>query len=165
MKIKVKKLHPDAELPVTAIGADAGFDLVAIDDGKIKDTYIQYKTGIAVEPPPGYHTEIFPRSSVSKMDLVLANSIGLVDGAYRGELLVRFKIIPEVIEYEDVAPSGVDAHLNGKHTAKYFDLKKFKKGDRIAQLVLRKTEKAEYEWAEELSDTQRGDGGFGSTGG
>jgi len=56
MKIKVKKLHPDAKLPASAIPTDAGYDLVAIDDGEIKDTYVQYKTGIAIEPPSGYHT-------------------------------------------------------------------------------------------------------------
>jgi len=148
MKIKVKKLHENAVLPAAANLTDAGADLVAIDDGVAKSDgrggvlYVEYRTGIAVEPPPGYHTEIFPRSSVSKKNLVLANSIGLVDEDYRGEILVRFKVISD-----------------NKH---FFE--KFSKGDRIAQLVLRKTERAEYEWADELSDTQRGEGGFGSTG-
>ena len=153
MKIKVKKLHPDAVLPASANQSDAGFDLVAIDDGEIKETYIQYRTGIAIEPPPGYHTEIFPRSSLSKTDLMLANSIGLIDEGYRGEVLVRFKVIPPVVE-----------NLNDWYTPVRFVPKRFKKGDRIAQLVLRITEYPVYEWAEELSDTQRGDGGFGSTG-
>lgn len=158
MKIKVKKLHPDAKLPASAIPTDAGYDLVAIDDGEIKDTYVQYKTGIAIEPPSGYHTEIFPRSSLSKTNFMLANSIGLVDEAYRGEILVRFKIIPEQEE------SDIKGQLLKNIDLKKFNLKKFKKGDRIAQLVLRKTEKAEYEWVEDLSGTQRGVGGFGSTG-
>lgn len=158
MKVKVKKLHPDAVLPAAATPTDAGFDLVAIDDGEIKDTYIQYKTGIAIEPPPGHHTEIFPRSSVSKTDLVLANSVGVVDQDYRGEILVRFKIVPPVTR------SGMLEEAEDQYTTKYFDLFKYKKGDRIAQLVLRKTETAEYEWSDELSDTHRGTGGFGSTG-
>ncbi len=158
MKIKVKKLHPDAVLPTSSTSTDAGFDLVAIDDGEIKDTFIEYSTGIAIEPEPGYHTEIFPRSSVSKTNLVLANSVGLVDTNYRGIILVRFKIVPPIQSIQSIL------HNEPKYETKYFKLSKFKKGDRIAQLVLRKTEKAEYEWAEELSDTQRGAGGFGSTG-
>jgi len=89
---------------------------------------------------------------------MLANSIGLVDEAYRGEILVRFKIIPEQEE------SDIKGQLLKNIDLKKFNLKKFKKGDRIAQLVLRKTEKAEYEWVEDLSGTQRGVGGFGSTG-
>jgi len=148
MLVKVKKLHDDAVLPKSAQITDAGADLVAIDDGRVQEDghgnvlFVEYKTGIAIEPPPGYHTEIFPRSSVSKKNLVLANSIGLVDEDYRGEILVRFKVIS-----------------SNRH---FFE--KYNKGERIAQLVLRKTEKAEYEWADELSDTQRGAGGFGSTG-
>lgn len=144
MLVKVKKLNPDAVLPSSSNETDAGFDLVATDDGEIKGTYIQYKTGISIEPEIGYHTEIFPRSSISKTDLVLANSIGLVDEGYRGEILVRFKIVPR----QDDKPFPVI----------------FKKGDRIAQLVVRKTERAIFEWRDELSDTTRGESGFGSSG-
>ncbi len=148
MKIKVKKLNENAVLPKAANLTDAGADLVAIDDGRVEGDgrggvlFVEYRTGLAIEPPAGYHTEIFPRSSVSKKNLVLANSIGLIDEGYRGEVVVRFKVISD-----------------NKH---FFD--KFQKGDRIAQLVLRKTESAEYEWSEELSDTPRGAGGLGSTG-
>lgn len=158
MKIKVKKLHPDAVLPASATPTDAGYDLVAIDDGEIKDTYVQYKTGISIEPPPGYHTEIFPRSSLSKTDFMLANSIGLVDEGYRNEILVRFKIIPEVSRATE-ADTGVEWGF----TQKTFGLKKYEKGDRIAQLVIRKTQRAEFVWSEELSETNR-KGGFGWTG-
>lgn len=152
MKIQVKKLHEDAVLPVAANSTDAGFDLVAIDDGTVEKTYIQYRTGISIQPPPGYHTEIFPRSSVSKTDLVLANSIGLVDEGYRGEILVRFKIVPN--------PS----HMGSELGQLLWSPITFKKGDRIAQLVIRKTAKAQFEWVDELTETQRGAGGFGSTG-
>lgn len=147
MKVKVKRLHDDAVLPKSAHLTDAGADIVAIDDGRVEEDgkdifYIEYKTGISVEPPEGYHLEIFPRSSVSKKNLVLANSIGVIDEDYRGEVLVRFKVLA---------------------SNRYF-FAKYHKGDRIGQLVLRKTQRAEYEWSEELTDTQRGTGGLGSTG-
>ena len=148
--IRVKKLHEDAVLPAQATSGDAGFDLVAINDGIIEaDGFIQYKTGISIEVPHGYHTEIFPRSSISKYDLALANSIGLVDNGYRGEILVRFKHA---------------MRCNGTSTCESASpQKRYKKGDRIAQLVLRKTQFASFVWAEELSETDRGDKGFGST--
>ena len=85
-----KKLDPSAVAPSRAKEGDAGYDLVAIDDGTVDaDGFIQYRTGLSIDPPQGYHTEIWPRSSISKYDLALANSIGLVDNGYRGELLVR----------------------------------------------------------------------------
>ena len=158
MKIKVKKLHPDAVLPASAKDTDAGFDLVCIDDGEVNDTYVQYRTGIAIEPPPGYHTEIFPRSSNSKTDCILANSIGLVDEGYRGEILIRYKLVPRVKYSSDAEYQGKASPICG------FELQRYKKGDRIAQLVIRKTERANFEWAEELADSSRGAGGFGSSG-
>jgi len=92
LEIKVKKLHPDAVLPKCANETDAGYDLVAIDEGEIVSEgldimYIQYRTGIAIAPPEGYHTEIFPRSSISKKQLFLANSVGLVDCVPRDTLI------------------------------------------------------------------------------
>jgi len=148
--IRVKKLDAMAAVPEAANKTDAGYDLVAIDHGTFKEDedgnilYVQYRTGLAIAPPEGYHTEIFPRSSISKTHLMLANSIGLVDEGYRGEILVRFKVIP----------SGIKAA----------SIKKYAAGERIAQLVIRKTEKADFELVEELDDTSRGGGGFGSTG-
>ncbi len=151
MKLKVKKLHPDAQLPKRAKVGDAGYDIIALNDGvwdKTNSIFIQYETGLAIEPEIGYHVEIFPRSSISRTDLILANCIGLVDNGYRGELLIRFKptSIPETKE---------DWH-NG--------MMLYKKGDKIAQLVIRKTTEAEIEEVLELSETDRGSGGFGSSG-
>jgi len=160
-EIKVTKLHPDAQLPVNAHDGDAGYDLVAIDDGEIvcdKDKnilYIQYKTGIAIEPPKGFHTEIFPRSSVTKTHLVLGNSIGLIDTSYRGEIMVRFKVVnlPDVNYYPIV----------DKMDVKNKSIEMYKKGDKIAQLVIRPTFNMSFSWVDKLEETKRGDGGFGST--
>lgn len=140
MEIKVKKLHSEATLPRNANFSDAGYDLVAIDDGIINDNFIEYRTGIAIQPPIGYHTEIFPRSSITKYDLVLKNSAGIIDLEYTGELICRYAVL------------------------KADNPKLYKKGDRIAQLLIRKTEYADFIWVEELKDTRRGNGGFGSSG-
>lgn len=139
--ILVKKLHPDAVLPVSSNNTDAGYDLFAIDDGTLNEPqgYIEYRTGIAIELPRGFHAEIFPRSSISKTTLILANGVGLIDEGYRGEILLRFR-------YISVVPRA------------------YKAGDRIGQLVIRKTEHMPMVWVEELGSSDRGTGGFGSTG-
>jgi dUTP pyrophosphatase len=154
-QLKVKKLVPEAVLPLKANDDDAGYDLTAISDPEVKDSYVQYRTGISIEVPKGYHTELFPRSSISKYDLVLANSVGLVDNGYRGEVLLRFKITPRV------APDG--------EYVKFLDPKiwpprLYIKGDKVAQIVIRKTITLPVVEVAELSDTARGDGGFGSSG-
>ena len=141
LTLKVKKLDPAAVLPTKAKDGDAGYDVVALNDGSWSDTYVEYRTGIAVELPPGYHLELFPRSSISKTHLVLCNSIGLVDNGYRGEILFRFRLVH-----------------NGQTPVCY------KKGEKIGQLVIRKTLSAVVEEVTELSETQRGTGGFGSSG-
>lgn len=155
MFVKFVKLDKEAVVPSKAKEGDAGFDLVALDDGVIdEDGYIQYKTGLAIEPPLGYHTEIFPRSSISKKDLVLANSIGLVDNGYRGEILVRFKAVDSLERQStgDVRSLSKD------------NLRLYSKGDKIAQLVIRQTIQVSFIEVEELSDSSRGSGGFGSSG-
>ena len=148
--IKIKKKHPDAVLPQLAYKSDAGYDLVAINDGVITGTYIEYSTGLSIEPEPGWHVEIFPRSSISKTDLMLANGIGLVDESYRGEIICRYKIV------------GRTGWRMSDGGGEYMPVI-YKKGDKIAQLVIRKTQHVDFEWAEELSNSSRGLGGFGSS--
>lgn len=164
-QMKTKKLTPDAVTPVHAKENDAGYDLVAIDDGTWADdrTYIEYRTGITLEVPLGYHTELFPRSSISKTDLVLANSVGLVDNGYRGELRFRFKYIPRI----SIATERAYHSENGYCAVPVVNISKpilYKKGDKVGQVVIRKTYDLPVIEVEELSETDRGDGGFGSTG-
>jgi dUTP pyrophosphatase len=173
MILKIKRHHPDAVLPVKAHATDAGMDLTAINDGAIsKDgQYIEYDTGISVEPPLGYHTLIHPRSSISNFDLILANSIGLVDNGYRNTLKCRFKIIPPVT-LERIDTGGrilLNARTAGVHSWSEREYpcwapKLYKKGDRIAQLVIEQTIDSTVVEEVELTDTQRGEKGFGSTG-
>jgi dUTP pyrophosphatase len=160
MKIKFKKLHEDAVLPSYAKAGDAGLDLTAVSNGKVFTNsegndlwyYIEYRTGLAVEIDPGYVGLIFPRSSISKSSLILANSVAVIDSSYRGELLLRFKIDSSLVE-------DSDGEEGGKRPSCY------KKGDRIAQLMVVPYPTLEPELVDEISETERGVGGFGSTGG
>ncbi len=147
MTVSVKKLTADAVLPKKAKESDAGYDIVAIDDGTFTpEGYVSYRTGLSISPPKGYHVLIFPRSSISNYDLVLANSVGLVDNGYRGEIMVRFKPVDRIISSKDPVR------------------KIYKKGDKIAQLVFEKTISFEMQEVNSLDDTDRGSGGFGSSG-
>lgn len=139
MRVRFKKLHPDAVMPIYGTDYSAGADLTAVSDGIIGAGYIEYKTGLAVEIPEGYVGLLFPRSSVSKTNLVMANSVGVIDADYRGEISVRFKL-------QRTMGDG------------------YKKGDRVCQMIIVPFPKIEYEEADELSDTVRGSGGYGSTG-
>lgn len=141
MNIKIKKLHEDAVIPSYAKKGDAGLDLTAveIEDIPIGDTdMVRIKFGIAVEIPIGYMGLIVPRSSVYKHETLQMNSPGILDSSYRGELMqVLFGCID--------------------------DPNMYKVGDRTAQLIILPYPKITFEEVEELSSTERGLGGFGST--
>jgi dUTP pyrophosphatase len=147
LELKVKRLHEKAILPVRATEKSGCYDLFALDTKDamtVESQYIQYRTGIAIEPPDGYDVLIFPRSSISKYPLMLANGVGYADQDYRGELFVRFKHII-------------------KHTVSYPELG-YKPGDRIAQIRLIQRDEFVVKEVDELSETERGTGAFGSTG-
>lgn len=137
MKVRFKKITPSAVIPTKAHPSDAGFDLTATsmrEDGDV----VVYGTGLAMEIPFGHVGLVFPRSSVYKKDLILTNSVGVVDSGYRGEVLVKFR--------------------------KTADGDKYEVGDRIAQLIIIPYPAIEFEEAEELTSSDRGEGGFGSSG-
>ena len=140
MKVNIKKLVPEAVIPQYAKQSDAGLDLTAVSKN-MTDDFVEYGTGLSVEIPDGYVGLLFPRSSVSKYDLVLANSVGVVDAGYRGEVKLRFK------------------HLQ---YAGGFNI--YKIGDKVAQLIILPIPKIELIEVDELSDSERGEGGFGHTG-
>jgi dUTP pyrophosphatase len=140
MNVKVKKLHPNAVIPTYAKSGDAGMDLVATEIISNTTFDVTYGTGIALEIPEGFVGLIFPRSSIRKYELALSNSVGVIDSGYRGELQATFKrtntLFPEA----------------------------YKVGDRIAQIMIIPHPPIEFVEVEELSNTERGAGGFGSTG-
>ncbi len=136
LKVKLKKLHPDAVTPSYAKDGDAGLDLTAISKS-INDTFIEYGTGIALEIPYGYVGLVFPRSSVSKLEnFYLKNSVGVIDSGYRGEIKFRFNKSNE----------------------------SYKAGEKVGQLIIIPYPTVKLQEVNELSDTERGGGGFGSTG-
>lgn len=138
LKIKFKKLNSNAVMPTQGTTGADGFDLTAVSL-EVTETTLKYDTGIAVEIPPGYVGLVFPRSSVCKTGLSLANSVGVIDSDYRGSISFVFYKGPTWIE-------------------------PYSYGDRIGQLVIMPIPEVEFVEAEELSETERGEGGYGSTG-
>lgn len=159
MEIKFKKLVPEANTPFKKIDVDAGFDLFATSIEKTED-YVVYHTGIAFEIPEGFVGLVFPRSSVTKYDLMLKNSVGVIDASYRGEIMCRFQPV--------VNNNIKDIILNSEEKPHYSFIwnieKQYNVGDRVAQIVFLKLPKITLIEAEELSDTERGLCGFGHTG-
>jgi len=137
MQVKIKKLHDLVEILTYAKEGDAGMDLTAV---KIeKDAYgnaVIY-TGLALEIPKGYVGLVFPRSSISKYDMHLRNSVGVIDSGYRGEIMLKFSFLE-------------DGNL-------------YQMGDKVAQLIIMPYPQITFEEVDELSETERGEGGFGST--
>lgn len=137
MQVKIKKLHQKAVIPNYSKPGDAGMDLVITSIINENKEDISYGFGIALEIPEGFVGLIFPRSSIRKYDLILSNSVGVIDSGYRGELQATFK-------------------KTGTH--------KYEVGDRGAQIMIIPHPTIEFQEAENLSNTERGEGGFGSTG-
>ena len=158
MQVKFKKMHPDAVLPSYALNGDAGMDLTIITDGKFVHSeegqslfyYIEYDTGIAVEIPEEHVGLVFPRSSISKKSLLLANAVGIIDNIFRGSIKLRFKVDYNVYRETEYNPDLSPAL--------------FQKGERAAQLIILPFPFIEPVLVDELSETERGEGGFGSTG-
>lgn len=141
MKVKIKKLHPDAVVSKYSKRGDAGLDLTVTEIAEYNE-YFETKFGIAIEIPEGYVGLMFPRSSITTTNLILKNSVGVIDSGFRGQLLARFKRV----EFEDGTGNTV-----------------YKIGDRAAQLIIMPIPYIDLEEVEELSETDRGEGGFGST--
>ena len=138
MKVKVKRLNEKAVIPSYAKDGDAGLDLTAISLKMDPKGFTEYGTGLSFEIPEGHVGLIFPRSSISKINMNLTNSVGVVDSHYRGEVRFRFK------------PSGAG---NGIYEV----------GDRVGQMIIMPYPEIEFEEVEELDETDRGEGGFGSS--
>ena len=139
MKVKIKKLDRSAVIPKYAKDGDAGLDLTATAyKVNEKGQYI-YTSDLALEIPDGYVGLLFPRSSICKKDLEMTNSVGVIDSNYRGPIKSVFN------------PTCEDPEI-------------YELGERFAQLIIIPYPKIEFEEVEELSETDRGSGGYGSTG-
>lgn len=135
--IKIKKIHQDAKLPQKMTDGAAGYDLTAVSINNM-DRYIQYNTGLCIQVPKGHVGLLFPRSSISNKDLRLCNAVGVLDSDYTGEVSFRFD------------KTGNDV---------------YKEGDRIGQLVVMAIPNFPVVEVDDLTETSRGPGGFGSTNG
>ena len=136
MILKIKKLRDDAQIPTYAHHDDAGMDIYATSK-EVKEKFIEYGTGLAFEIPTDHVMFIYPRSSLSNKDLIMANHVGVLDSGYRGELKLRFRKIGEDI---------------------------YEVGEKIGQIIVVPFPKIDFQEVDELSETHRGEGGFGSTG-
>lgn len=138
MEIRYKRLNEYAK-PISYLTDGAAcFDLVATSKTE-QEQYIQYGTGIAIEIPVGYVGLLLPRSSITNYDLMLKNSVGIIDSDYRGEVMFRFAKLNSVSNQYNI-------------------------GERIGQMMIIEAKKYELLEVYELSSTDRGQGGFGSTG-
>lgn len=141
MQVKIKKLHPSAIVPKYNKDGDAGMDMVATSMS-IEDNYIEYGTSLAIEIPPGFVGLIYPRSSLSNYNLILANHVGVIDSSYRGEIKFRFK-----------------------RTDPLFGLPKYyEEGNKIGQIIIVPYPQITFVESEELSETERNISGYGSSG-
>ena len=144
MEIKFKKLDPRAVTPERAHSTDAGIDLtctqITSEINECGQLILVYHTGLAVEIPEGFFGLLVPRSSVYKKSLMLSNCAGVIDSGYRGEIMAKFR------NTTDVIPAV------------------YKDGERFAQLLILPVPEVTFTEVDELSDTERGEGGYGSTG-
>lgn len=136
MIVKVKKLNENAVIPKYAKDGDAGLDLTAVGISHDDFGNVVYRTGLAFEIPEGYVGLVFPRSSIFRYGLSLCNCVGVIDSGYRGEILCKFRQSGHIL---------------------------YSIGDRVAQIVIMPYPKIQLVEADTLTDTERGEGGFGST--
>tara|TARA_R110000824_G_scaffold187520_1_gene368762 strand:- start:569 stop:1018 length:450 start_codon:yes stop_codon:yes gene_type:complete len=139
-KLKIKKLHHLARLPEQQTLGSVGYDVYSVNDVVLEPGVVTVvRTGLSMEPPPWYHIELYARSSFGKEGIILTNGVGIIDKDYRGEVkLLLSKVTPG---------------------SKFLPI-----GTRVGQLIVRKTHFPEIELVDILNDTERGTGGFGSTG-
>lgn len=138
MKVNIKKLSERAVVPQYAKDGDAGLDLTATSRRTDALGFTEYGTDLAVQIPKGFVGLIFPRSSISKKNMQLTNSVGVLDSGFRGEIKFRFK----------PSTSGRDI---------------YEVGERVGQLIILPYPQIEFNEVSELDETDRGEGGFGSS--
>lgn len=147
--VKVKKLRDDATIPYYAHPTDAGMDMVATSKHEDEHGNIVYGFGLAFEIPEGYAGFLFPRSSNAEHSLILSNCVGIVDSGYRGEVKAKFRK-----DYQYVNGIGLMHNLSAEYEV----------GHKVAQIVIMPYPKVAMIEAETLSTSERGVGGYGSTG-
>lgn len=155
LDVRFKKTDEMGQIPKYAKASDAGLDLVAVSKERTVD-YTEYGIGLAVEIPEGYVGLIFPRSSISNYDLSLANAVGVIDSGYRGEIKCRFKNSSTIQKLLRI--------IAAVFTGDSWEPFEYEISDKVAQLVIMPYPKINPIESDSLSASDRGTGGFGSTG-
>lgn len=148
MIVKIKKLNELAEIPKYSKPGDAGLDLTCTEVSLDANGNYVYKTGLSVEIPEGFMGLIFPRSSNANKSLMLTNSVGVIDSGYRGEIMLKFKPNYQYFLQSD--------EVKNKQI--------YLVGERVGQLIIMPFPEIEWKVVNELSNSERGEGGYGSTG-
>ena len=166
MKVKIKKLVNGAIIPQYAKEGDAGLDLVATSKSTDEYGNIVYGTGLAVEIPKGYVGLLFPRSSNAKTNLYLTNSVGVIDSGYRGEIMVKYKCVHHhILNYiKWWIEKKILKRENTSVSIQTFSYNDYNVGERIGQLIIVKYPMIDFVQTDTLTETDRGNGGYGSTG-
>ena len=146
LQVNIKKLSDNAVIPTYAKDGDAGMDLTATSKSYDDHGNVCYGTSLAFEIPKGFVGLLFPRSSNTKKDLILGNSVGVLDSGYRGEVVFKFR---------ELLPSERDIE---------FGAREYEVGDRIGQIIIMPHPQIMFNVVDELSSSDRGIGGFGSSG-
>lgn len=145
IQVKYKKLVPEAFTPYRATDHAAGFDLTAIQSERSNGKVV-YRTGLAFEIPPGYYGQFCPRSSIRDKFLMLTNGVGVIDADYRGEVTATFRLLEGCGSFFETTDQI------------------YQPGERIGQLIILPLPEVDLMEAHELTPTERGEGGHGSTG-
>lgn len=170
MKVRIKKLHENAVIPSYSKKGDAGLDLTAVDKYYDTDGNVVYHTGIAMEIPEGYVGLVFPRSSICTKDISLTNAVGVIDSGYRGEITMKFK--PTLCFQPNECTNLLDDDKFYESDGVYIPFDKtipiepvvYNCKERIGQIIIMPYPCIEFEEVDELSKTERGDNGYGSSG-
>jgi dUTP pyrophosphatase len=167
MITKIKLLDDNAVVPSRAHDTDTGYDMTLIGVEKIVGDVIFFKTGFSIQPPSGYYYDVVPRSSISKLPLELGNQVGIIDEHYRGEVLVAIRVthpnMGQSHEFTSFA-NGI-VKIFGKRPVSMRNVAQLILSNKpvMTQMILRKRLDTEFVEVSDLSETVRGDGGFGST--
>jgi dUTP pyrophosphatase len=174
MRVKIKRLSENAIIPTYGKLGDAGMDLTATTRHFDADGNVVYGTDLAFEIPKGFVGLLFPRSSNAKKDLVLTNSVGVIDSGYRGEVSFKFKPAAFFADDEWAEEPGTVGKVSddfdytilpfGYEQDHAYGCALYEVGDRIGQIIIMPYPRVRFVEVEELSSTERGEGGFGSTG-
>lgn len=147
MKVKIKKLSENAVIPKKASELAGGWDVVVTEIIQESEDFVICKLGFSLQPPKNYKVTLVPRSSLTKTNWIMQNSPGLGDPDYTGEYQYRFRSLP----------------IGFSHYKLNYPKFPYNIGDRIGQLYLEEIIQIEFEEVKELSESERGEGGFGST--